>query len=207
MNKYLGHFAFEGIDGSGKTTLRKLLENQFGDDFYGVGQHSWLDPYSSKIISDIRTGKNNYSNQEIIDAYFSDKMMLQKYMIDRNKNKELVISDRSFISDCVYLSALYDLDMTALYEKYKLFFELPDRIFYIYTDIATAIERIESRNKQTRHYENFVSLSLVASKYEELFSIYTNDFKSRLIKIDNSNNLQSSLENILHELNDEYLSG
>src|SRR5580704_2111694 len=76
------YVALEGADGAGKTTvarrLRLALEAR-GLPCFSPGQHSWLDPEATRIISRARGRHGEIRAVDVDRAYRRDFALLQRH--------------------------------------------------------------------------------------------------------------------------------
>lgn len=169
--------AMEGIDGAGKTTLRNHLWDallQRGIPAVAMGQHSWLDIEHSRLLAQLRLSEgpsdHNVSDlQRIRSAYLEDKHLHWVNSIERCASQAVVLLDRYFLSDAVYLDALYGLDWRQTVDCAT---ELglttpPDYLIFLDLDEVQAEKRINERGRETRHYEKAVSLRTIRSVYHQ----------------------------------------
>lgn len=180
------HLAFEGIDGAGKTTVRQLVARALGLQYpvASVGQHSWLNPSAAEIILGVRNKRAEYPKKEIIDSYRIDKELLYKHTLKGFSACSYILFDRTFISDVVYLSQIYDVSAEELLDQYSGVIKYPDFVFYFDVEVETAVDRILRRNKRTRHYETIPCLTLIQQTYQRLLHRLPNTVK--VICVENS---------------------
>lgn len=171
MRRYI---AFEGIDGAGKsTTLRAVLRalRSRGEFVFGLGAHAWLDIEATRVIIDTREGRAKHAPDDIVRAFLTDRLEYSAHILPPILRRYDVIGDRSVLSDAVYLEALYgssaeDYLTLATAQGVKL----PDHIVFMDVDPAVASERVTTRGRQTKHYENAYDLSKVRGVYKRLLS-------------------------------------
>ena len=157
--------AFEGIDGSGKSTQAKL--------FVEWARALGLDVVSSREPTDGPWGK------KIREARFTARMSpedeLAAFMADRKEHVEtlirpalargaLVVIDRYYYSTVAYQGAR-GLDPKELLQKNRAFAPVPDLVVLVDVDPKAALERIASRGQGTDLFENLAALT----KVRELF--------------------------------------
>ncbi len=138
---------FEGIDGSGKTTLSKILYDYF-----------------------IRIGIPAIKNQEPTGGYWGKKIrhilqtegakaetLLQLFLSDREddvkinilpalQSNKLVITDRYYFSNAAYQGAMGISSDLIINENREKKFPEPDRIYLLDITPEIALERISIRN-------------------------------------------------------------
>lgn len=157
--------AFEGIDGSGKSTQAK----KFVEWTKSIG----LDVVSSREPTDGPWGK------KIREARFTARMSpedeLAAFIADRKEHVEtlinpalerraLVVIDRYYYSTVAYQGAR-GLDPAMLLQKNRAFAPVPDLVVLVDVDPKAALERIASRGQGTDLFETLAALT----KVRELF--------------------------------------
>ena len=157
--------AFEGIDGSGKSTQAK----KFVEWAKSIG----LDVVSSREPTDGPWGK------KIREARFTARMSpedeLAAFIADRKEHVEtlinpalerraLVVIDRYYYSTVAYQGAR-GLDPAMLLQKNRAFAPVPDLVVLVDVDPKAALERIASRGQGTDLFETLAALT----KVRELF--------------------------------------
>ncbi|WP_405773774.1 dTMP kinase [Streptomyces sp. NBC_00859] len=165
-------FVMEGIDGSGKTTTGGLIAAHVrgrGHRLSRIGQHSWLDPQAARKIITVRENEEHaYSPREIADAYFTDRR-LQAAAVGRLLRDRSVLSDRFVFSEAVYMEALYGTPARETLDRYHASGSLfPDLIIYVDVPVGVATDRVITRGRGMRHYENGYALGKVSRIYRDL---------------------------------------
>jgi dTMP kinase len=161
---------FEGIDGSGKTTLSRMLDERLK----GSGIETlWLrEPTDSPLgdrIRKIAQTKRTIPPREELDYFIKDR----KWDVKRNIEPALragktVILDRYFYSNACYQGAR-GLDMEEILEANRRFAPEADIVFVIDVDVKTALERIRrNRLSQARLFEKESFLQKVRENYLKL---------------------------------------
>ncbi len=165
--------ALEGIDGAGKTTIRRRLFEalESADDFCLMcGQHSWLDPASARIIINFRENRVIPDPQVLRDAYIRDKVFLSKQIVEPALGVAHVIADRYIYSDAVYQEILFGLSAIDTIDRHvQLGTRLPDLIIFVDTDPHIAFERVRNRSQDKRYYESEDFLRKAVCAYQNLF--------------------------------------
>lgn len=169
MNKGL-LIVFEGIDGSGKTTQSKRLQQTFLDR----GQDSvWFrepgDSPSGRRIRELAMTDQHLSPEDELALFVEDRR--ENVRINITPNLMLgnrVILDRYYFSSACYQGAR-GMDPDAILALHAAFAPRPDLALYIDVDVQSAIERI-SRNRSERaiRFEVEEYLEKVRSHYLRL---------------------------------------
>lgn len=160
-----GHYiVFEGIDGSGKTSICSEISDSLIQRGYKVLQIS--EPSNSEIGSLLRNQMKNLNiNQTSLALlYAADSYDLQESIEDCY---DFIVSDRNYLSTVAY--QMMDVDKEWLLMLHR-FLKQPDMVFYLDVTVEAAMERIESRNGSIDFFETSESLLKVKSNYEKLIS-------------------------------------
>lgn len=183
---------FEGIDGSGKTSLSRL----FLDYLTAKGIPSlWLrEPTDSALGDTIRRvaqENGHISPQQELDYFIRDR----RWDVETNIRPALragktVVLDRYFYSNACYQGAR-GLDMQAIIDLNLSFAPQPDLTFIIDVDVDRALERIRGSRQ---------GMALLFEKKDFLLKVRGNYLKlagPHLALIDGNRNLQDVLAEII----------
>ncbi len=147
---------FCGLDGCGKTTMIKTLENYIKD--HGINPVLTKQPTDSVRQSQIfRTYMDNpdhtaFDYRALSLSAAGDRIQhTNKYIVPLLKNGEYVISDRYFYSCLANLRARGYLEDTWIYEIAH-HIQKPDISFFLDIDVETAIKRVRSRASEKDKY-------------------------------------------------------
>ena len=161
---------FEGIDGSGKTTLSRMLEKYLKGT---GGETLWLrEPTDSPLgdrIRRIAQTERAIPAREELDYFIEDR----KWDVEHNiapalRAGKTVILDRYFYSNACYQGAR-GLDMEEILKVNRAFAPEADIVFVIDVEVKTALERIRrNRSSQVRLFERESFLQKVRENYLKL---------------------------------------
>lgn len=160
-----GHYiVFEGIDGSGKTSICSKISDSLIKRGYKVLQIS--EPSHSEIGLLLRNQmKKLHINQTSLALlYAADSYAIQERIEDCY---DFIISDRNYLSTVAYQMMNVDKEWLLMLHQ---FLKQPDMVFYLNVTVEAAMERIKSRNGNIDFFETSESLSKVKSNYEMLIS-------------------------------------
>ena len=179
--------AFEGIDGSGKSTQVKLLSYNLKNAGHKV--HLTCEPTESpigKMIRDIFNHKMEADHKVIAGLFIADRL---NHLLDQTNGilKKLeegytVISDRYYFSSYAYQGT--HMPMEWVIEANSLAANLlrPDLNIYIDIDPKAGMERLNSDRPAIELYETVENLHNVRKKYLEAIELLK--FKENVFKID-----------------------
>ncbi len=163
---------FEGIDGSGKSTLTALLEQRMKE--HGAEVYTTYEPTGSPFGSLIRNilNKRIAADDKTIGALFlADRLDHIRNPVDgmlHYINRGIhVISDRYYYSSYAYHAPM--LDMEWIRQANSVCAELlkPDIIFYIDVTVETALERIRKSRHSQDLFETREKMELVTANYHK----------------------------------------
>jgi len=167
--------AFEGIDGSGKSTQLKLLAEFLTHKGHKV--YTTFEPTDSRIGVMIRDIFNHRmeGDQRVIAALFAaDRLnhLLNTSDGILNKMKEgyTVITDRYYFSSYAYHS-VHNIDMEWVIQANALSADLlrPDLNIYIDISPEVSMERLKKGRNSFEMYETLENQKMVYDKYKEAF--------------------------------------
>lgn len=160
-----GHYiVFEGIDGSGKTTVCSHITVRLRESGYNVLLIS--EPSESEIGQLLRKQMQDMTlNQKSIALlYAADSYDIQDKI---SEGYDFILSDRNFFSTVAY--QMMDVDENWLFSIHK-FLEIPDMIFYLRVSVDEALGRIERRDGNRDVFENKESLEQIKVNYDKIMA-------------------------------------
>lgn len=174
MNKNGAFIAFEGIDGSGKTTQIRLLSERLQER--GIAVYRTMEPTDSPVgsmIHQIMTGRM-HADPRVIAALFTadrlDHLLNEVNGIARTVEEGImVLTDRYYFSSYAYQST--DLPMEWLIHANEPCSDIlkPDVNIFIDVDPQSAMERISRGRFQKELFEETSRLEQVRRNYLEAF--------------------------------------
>ena len=180
------HIAIAGNIGSGKTTLTRMLVDQF----HWTPKYESVDfnPYLADFYNDMERWSFN------IQVYFLNKRFLD--VVEISKHEEIIVQDRSIYEDaCIFAPNLHNMGLmsTRDFDNYRSLFSLmaslvkaPDLLIYLRSSIPHLVGNIQKRG---REYESSIRLDYLKglnALYEEWIENYT-DGKLLIIDVDKLN--------------------
>lgn len=164
--------AFEGIDGSGKSTQVKLLSERLKTAGHKV--YSTFEPTNSPIGSLIRNIFNHrieMDNKTIAGLFVADRLdHLQNKtdgILKKLEEGYTVICDRYCLSSYAYQGAHVPMDWVIQANSLSTELLRPDLNIYIDMLPEVSMERIAKGRNSTELYETLDNLIAVKTKYEE----------------------------------------
>ncbi len=166
--------AFEGIDGSGKSTQIRLLANKLKE--IGVYCYTTMEPTDSPIgslIHQIMTGRIKTDNKVIAGLFVADRLdhLLNDVngVLPKIMEGTTVITDRYYFSSYAYHSV--DMPMDWVIQANAQSKELLQPTITIFIDVNpdNAVERIAKNRFHQELFEKKSRLIKVREKYLEAF--------------------------------------
>ena len=167
--------AFEGIDGSGKSTQVKLLAEFLTDKGHKV--YTTYEPTDSRIGVMIRDIFNHRmeGDQRVIAALFAADRLnhllnSQDGILKKLKEGYTVITDRYYFSSYAYHS-VHNIDMDWVIQANSMSADLlrPDLNIYIDISPEVSMERLKKGRNSFEMYETLENQKMVYDKYKEAF--------------------------------------
>jgi len=166
--------AFEGIDGSGKSTLVKLLSDKLQQEGHKV--YSTAEPTDSAIGSLIRNifrGKLEAHHKTIAALYLADRLdhLLNKTNGVLKKMEEgfTVVTDRYYFSSYAYHGAHMSMDWVIAANSLCADLLRPDLTIFIDVPPEISMQRLSADRNTMELYESLENLNIVRKKYFEAF--------------------------------------
>lgn len=165
--------AFEGIDGSGKSTQVKLLTEHLENAGHKV--YSTFEPTDSPIgslIRDVFNHKFEADERAIAGLFVADRLdhLLNKTngLLKKLEEGYTVITDRYYLSSYAYHGINMPLDWVI--EANSMAAELlrPDLNIYIDISPEVSMQRLTSGRSSMELYENLENLKKVHNMYSEV---------------------------------------
>jgi len=178
--------AFEGIDGSGKSTQVSLLATHL--TALGHRVYCTAEPSSrpiGRMIREIFAGRQEADHRVIAALFAADRLdhllNSEDGIVKKLSEGFTVLCDRYYLSSYAYHSV--HMPMEWVIEANRLAAETlrPDLHIYINADPETCMERIRKHRDTTELYETLGNLRLVREKYMEAILATDNDEPIELI--------------------------
>lgn len=204
-----GNFiAFEGIDGSGKSTQIRMLDAKMKEQ--GTYCYTTMEPTDSPIgslIHQIMMGRIKTDNKVIAALFVADRLdhLLNDVNGIVNKINEgtTVITDRYYFSSYAYHSVDMPMDWVIKANEQSSIILRPTVTVFIDTSPDTAVERIAKNRFHQELFEKKSRLIKVREKYLEAFDKLKDE--ECVIKIDGNRSEQAIADDIWQKIQ-EYLN-
>lgn len=166
--------AFEGIDGSGKSTQLQFLSKRLKES--GISYYTTMEPTDSPVgslIHQVMTGRMRADHKVIAALFAADRLdhLLNEVNGICHKIEEgtAVIIDRYYFSSYAYQSVDVPMDWVITANELSSRILRPDINIFIDADPDTALERIAKNRFQRELFEEKARLVQVRLKYMEAF--------------------------------------
>ena len=181
--------AFEGIDGSGKSTqIKKLMEKLASNNIRCYGTKEPTDSPIGSLIHQIMTGRISADNKVIASLFVADRVdhLLNSTdgICEKINDGITVITDRYYFSSYAYHGV--DMDMDWVINGNSISAEILKPTITIFLDVPVkkALERIEQGRFHKELYEKEERLIKVREKYFEAFDKLKNTENIAVVNAD-----------------------
>ncbi|ALO27240.1 MULTISPECIES: dTMP kinase [Leptospira] len=161
---------FEGIDGSGKSTLCKSLTEKLTER--GIPSVNFTEPTNfetGKYLRKFLRGEIDLERKEQIDAFLNDREeSLRQNILPSLESGKNVLLDRYMYSTAAYQSGDDLLPETIIEKNLKKNFKIPDLLFYLDLNPAIALERLSQRKENKERFETLAQLEKIRSAYDRI---------------------------------------
>ncbi|MBE8363320.1 dTMP kinase [Leptospira borgpetersenii] len=161
---------FEGIDGSGKSTLCKSLTEKLTER--GIPSVNFTEPTNfetGKYLRKFLRGEIDLERKEQIDAFLNDREeSLRQNIFPSLESGKNVLLDRYMYSTAAYQSGDDLLPETIIEKNLKKNFKIPDLLFYLDLNPAIALERLSQRKENKERFETLAQLEKIRSAYDRI---------------------------------------
>lgn len=167
--------AFEGIDGSGKSTQIARLAAWLRER--GVVCHTTCEPTDGEIGKLLRrylAGEKRADDRTIAALFAADRLEHltgEEGICSRLARGETVLVDRYYLSSYAYQSISMPLEWVMALNAQSVQLQKPDCHIYLDLPVDTALSRIGSRGAQTEIFETQEKLAAIAKQYETVIAL------------------------------------
>jgi len=189
--------AFEGLDGSGKSTQVKLLAEKLKGQ--GLKIHTTVEPTTSRIghiIKDIFKHKMEADHRTIAALYAADRLdhLTNKTdgILKKMDEGYTVITDRYYFSSYAYHGTHMDINWVINANSLSADLLRPDLNIYIDISPEESMKRLNKGRDSIELYESTENLRQVKEKYFEAFELLADKEK---ISVINGNRPEKEIAN------------
>lgn len=183
--------AFEGIDGSGKSTQIQRLTSRLAS--LGMKCYETREPTDGPIgslLHQIMTGRISVDNRAIASLFAADRVdhLLNPFdgICKKLENGISVVSDRYYFSSYAYHGVDIDMDWVINENKISADILRPTITIFLDLPVKRALERILRDRFHTELYEKEERLTKVREKYFEAFEKLKSSENIAVIDADDS---------------------
>lgn len=191
--------AFEGIDGSGKSTQIQMLMNRIQEE--GIRCYQTCEPSSGPIGSltrQILTGRIKTDNRVIAAMFAADRLdhLLNEVdgIVAKIEEGITVITDRYYFSSYAYHSVDVPMEWVIKTNEESAKVLRPDVTVFIDIDADTAMERITKNRFHTELFEKKSRLKKVRNNYLKAFDLLKEEEK--IVIVDGAKSVEEIAEEI-----------
>lgn len=174
--------AFEGIDGSGKSTQSAILIQKLRQE--GVSCYATMEPTDAPIGSLIRqvmTGRIKTDNKAVAALFAADRLdhLLNEVdgIVSKIESGVTVVTDRYYFSSYAYNSVHMPMEWVIKANEQSSAILRPSVTVYIDIDPDTALDRIAKNRFRQELFEKKSMLVKVRDNYMKAFKLLEKDEK------------------------------
>ena len=191
--------AFEGIDGSGKSTQIALLSKWLQEE-HGVACHTTCEPTDGaigRLLREYLSGEKQ-ADSRVLAALFAadrlDHLTCAGGLCERMANGETVLVDRYYLSSYAYQGMDMPLDWVMALNRESAALRTPDCHIFLDIDIDTALSRSGGRVVRKEVFETRETLAAIAAQYEHVIAKLGDS--ERILRIDANRDAQTVAQEI-----------
>jgi dTMP kinase len=162
---------FEGIDGSGKTTVHNILKEMLSDyDCFVFSKEPTDGVYGRKVKEMLREGTG--CSEELLYTILKDRAEHVDNVINPALERgKIVVLDRYFISNMVYQGrSSFDLNYVLVINR--MIAPEPDLVVYFDVTVEEALKRLMASRKEFSVFETGEELMRVRDNYESVLGLF-----------------------------------
>ncbi len=185
--------AFEGTDGSGKTTQAALLRNKLASSGHLV--YSTFEPTDNelgKIIRSVLKHEKKYDHYTLAALFAADRLdhiLHDDYgLLTKLQQGNHVITDRYYFSSYAYHTLHVDMDWVIDSNRMAAQHLKPDITFFIDLDPEECMNRIVQNRSQTELFETLDMLKAIRQNYLSAFEKL--NLSENIISIDGNRTIE-----------------
>jgi dTMP kinase len=198
--------AFEGIDGSGKTTQVEILKNWLRDIRIGVNVNVFKEPTNSEYGQEIKrlSREGRGDSREELGLFLEDRRWnVENNILPALSKKEIVIMDRYYYSNAAYQAIHGNDTASEILWRNENQFPKPDITFLL--DIAPIIGVTRIQNIRKEKLNAFEDIQDLQKIRQEFLKIAARDSHIQIIdSSDSIENIAMHIHNIILPFVKEY---
>lgn len=187
--------AFEGIDGSGKTTQARLLAEKLVSAGHQV--HLTAEPTRGpvgKMIRDIFNHRQEADHRTIAALFVADRLdhllnHTDDGVLKQMSEGKVVITDRYYFSSYAYHSVHVPMDWVIASNSLSAEILKPAAHIFIDVDPGICMERINNGRSSTELYETLDNLKKVREQYFKAFELLSD--REKVLIIDGNRSVEA----------------
>lgn len=158
---------FEGIDGSGKSTLTKAIWDDLGTQALLLREPTGL--HTGKLIREKLAAPNTMSQKDWIQLFSDDRALdVEQHLNPALAAGKIVLMDRYYYSTAAYQGQNPpDLSALQIVQSQQALFPRPDMLVYLEISPDAALSRLGSR-AGLEIFETKTQLERIAKNYESI---------------------------------------
>lgn len=163
-------FAFEGLDGSGKSTQLALLAEALKKEGYQVvATREPTDGPFGRRIRQLLTNRGECSSEEELELFMADRRQhVDSLILPALLERKIVMTDRYYLSTAAYQGAVGH-DPDAILAANEAFAPQPDLCFFLSVPVHTGLLRItEGRGERPNDFEKESNLQQVQKIFADI---------------------------------------
>ncbi len=170
-----GFYVFEGLDGTGKSTLsRLLLDRLFSKDVPCICFAEPTRYESGMYLRKFLSGEIELSPEKQIEAFLADReVSLERNILPALAEKKIVLLDRYMYSTAAYQAGEKYSAKEILQKNLERGFPEPELVFYLELAPEKALARLQNRDTAVERFETLSALQKIADAYEEILPANT----------------------------------
>jgi dTMP kinase len=192
---------FEGIDGSGKTTISDMIFQYYSS--MGIPSVKLMEPTEGTHGMEIRRmlkGGNAPGAAEQMRLFLLDREDdVERNIAPALSSRKMIIMDRYYYSNAAYQGAMGIDPGSIISANTERNFPVPDRVYLFDIEPATALERISMRNRG-RGGEIFEKAAFL----ERVRDIYLSCRDDRFLKVNASDGISDIFDAIRKDIEGKF---
>jgi dTMP kinase len=162
---------FEGIDGSGKTTVHNILKEMLSDDDCFIFSKEPTDGVYGRQVREMLC-KCDSCSEELFYTILKDRAEHVDNLINPALERgKIVVLDRYFISNMVY-QGRSSFDLNYILVINRTIAPEPDLVVYFDVTVEEALKRLMASRKEFSVFETGEELMRVRDNYESVLGLF-----------------------------------